>query len=120
VIYRSAPVGPFTGKQGGCNMRLMKTYIGLVSKDAESAYGVFFPDAPGCFSAADTLDDVFASASEALTGWLATMQEQGLQIPACRDLSDLQKDLNLAANWADAELVIAVPIATTINDAEAA
>lgn len=101
-------------------MAIMKTYIGLVSKDAESAYGVYFPDAPGCFSAADTLDEVFASASEALAGWLAAMQEQGLEIPACRDLSVLQQDKSLSESWADAELVIAVPVTQTIDNAEAA
>lgn len=101
-------------------MKIMRTYIGLVSKDTESAYGVFFPDAPGCFSAADTLDEIFSSASEALAGWLATMQEQGIPIPACRDLSDLQQDLSLSDYWADAELVIAVPITQTVNNAEAA
>ena len=40
----------------------MKTYIALVHKDADSAWGVSFPDLPGCFSAADTLDDVLPKA----------------------------------------------------------
>ena len=31
----------------------MNTYFALVHKDAGSAYGISFPDLPGCFSAAD-------------------------------------------------------------------
>ena len=49
---------------------MMKPYIALVHKDLESAYGVSFPDAPGCFSAADTIDDLFANAAEAIALWM--------------------------------------------------
>jgi predicted RNase H-like HicB family nuclease len=98
----------------------MSTYIGLVSKEDDTAYGIYFPDAPGCFSAADTLDDVFAKANEALTEWLALMKEQGHPIPVCRDLSALQGDRTLEGSWADAALVIAVPVPSIAPDAEAA
>jgi len=47
----------------------MKTYFALVHKDADSAYGVTFPDLPGCFSAADELADVMPNACEALELW---------------------------------------------------
>ena len=41
-------------------------YLGLVEKDENSAYGVRFPDLPGCFSAADTEDELLPNAMEAL------------------------------------------------------
>jgi predicted RNase H-like HicB family nuclease len=41
-------------------------YHGIVHKDEDSAYGVYFPDLPGCFSAADDLDDIIQEASDAL------------------------------------------------------
>lgn len=44
----------------------MKTFIGVVSKDKESAYCIHFPDLPGCFSAADELKDLPKMALEAL------------------------------------------------------
>jgi predicted RNase H-like HicB family nuclease len=47
----------------------MKTFIALVHKDEDSAWGVSFPDLPGCFSAADTLADVLPQAGEALELW---------------------------------------------------
>jgi len=98
----------------------MKTYIGLVSKEADSAYGIVFPDAPGCFSAADHLDDVFAMASEALAGWTEAMVEEGLSLPPRRDLSSLRSDPDLAELWSETILVIAVPAPETEKDARAA
>ncbi|KKW67386.1 CopG family transcriptional regulator [Lampropedia cohaerens] len=40
-------------------------YPVYVHKDQESAYGAIFPDIPGCFAAADTLDDLPRAAQEA-------------------------------------------------------
>ena len=44
----------------------MKTYIAIVHKDEDSAYRVTFPDLPGCFSAADRIEDVTPNPAEAL------------------------------------------------------
>lgn len=44
----------------------MKTFYAVVHKDPDSAFGVHFPDVPGCFSAADALEDVLPNAAEAL------------------------------------------------------
>ena len=41
-------------------------YVAVIDKDADSAYGVRFPDLPGCFSAADTFDEIVPNAIEAL------------------------------------------------------
>jgi predicted RNase H-like HicB family nuclease len=87
----------------------MKPYIVIVHKDAESAYGMAFPDAPGCFSAADQLDDLFARASEALALWTEGMLEEGFPIPAPRNLSELKEDPEWAESFADEALIIAVP-----------
>ena len=50
------------------NKTALKPYIAIVHKDLGSAYGMTFPDAPGCFSATDDLDDLFEMANEALIG----------------------------------------------------
>jgi predicted RNase H-like HicB family nuclease len=47
----------------------MKTYLALVHKDAGSAYGLTFPDLPGCFAAADAQGDILRKAVEALELW---------------------------------------------------
>ena len=41
-------------------------YVAVIDKDADSAYGVRFPDLPGCFSAAGTVDEIIRNAIEAL------------------------------------------------------
>lgn len=41
-------------------------YIAIIHKGADTAYGVTLPDFPGCFSAADTLEDVQAKVQEAV------------------------------------------------------
>ena len=41
-------------------------YVAVIEKNTDSAYGVRFPDLPGCFSAADTVDEVMRNAIEAL------------------------------------------------------
>jgi predicted RNase H-like HicB family nuclease len=43
--------------------------MALVHKEKNSAFGVQFPDVPGCFSAADEMDDLVANATEALSLW---------------------------------------------------
>jgi predicted RNase H-like HicB family nuclease len=87
----------------------MKPYIAIVHKGPGSAYGVTFPDAPGCFSAADSIDELFANAAEAIALWTEAMNEDGRKIPTPRDLSELKRDPEWAESFADAALVIAVP-----------
>ena len=53
----------------------MKTYFALVHKDDDSAYGVSFPDLPGCFSAADQMEDVLPNACEALELWFEDAED---------------------------------------------
>lgn len=44
----------------------MPNFIALIHKDSASAYGISFPDLPGCFAAADAEADIFDRATEAL------------------------------------------------------
>jgi predicted RNase H-like HicB family nuclease len=87
----------------------MKPYIVIVHKDPDSAYGMSFPDAPGCFSGADDIDDLFCNAQEALELWLNAMSEEGGEIPRPRDLSELKQDPDWVESFAEAALVIALP-----------
>ena len=98
----------------------MKPYIGIVSKDPGSSYGIVFPDAPGCFSAADDADRLFEMAAEALEGWLETMIESGLPVPETRDLSEIKADPAWSEDFGNAVMVIAVPNPIRGGDARAA
>lgn len=47
----------------------MRYYHAVVHKEEGSAFGVHFPDLPGCYSAADEIGDVIPNATEALSLW---------------------------------------------------
>ncbi|MCY4214633.1 MAG: type II toxin-antitoxin system HicB family antitoxin [Gammaproteobacteria bacterium] len=42
-------------------------YVAVIDKDADSAYGVRFPEVPGCFSAAGTFAEILPNSIEALS-----------------------------------------------------
>ncbi|CCH13217.1 phage-related protein [Stenotrophomonas maltophilia D457] len=49
--------------------------------DERTAWGVVVPDLPGCFSAADTLDDALTAAEEAALAWIDVALDEGRSIP---------------------------------------
>ncbi|CDZ60866.1 DNA-binding protein, CopG family [Neorhizobium galegae bv. orientalis] len=59
----------------------MSNYIGLIHKNAESDYGVSFPDFPGVVTAGTTLDEARHMAEEALAFHVEGMVEDGETIP---------------------------------------
>jgi len=59
----------------------MRGYIAIIHKDADSDFGVSFPDFPGCITAGATLDEARAFAEEALALHVEGMIEDGEAIP---------------------------------------
>jgi predicted RNase H-like HicB family nuclease len=73
----------------------MQYFHAVVHKDEGSSYGVHFPDLPGCFSAADDLEDIVPNAVEALTLWFEdaeTMVQpspiETIRVQAAADLAE--------------------------------
>jgi predicted RNase H-like HicB family nuclease len=72
----------------------MKYFYAIVHKDEGSAFGVTFPDLPGCFSAADEIDEVLPNACDALALWfedtpeVAPLRLDQVQALAADDLRD--------------------------------
>ena len=56
-------------------------YLGVVERGLHGSFGVFFPDFPGCVSAATTFEETVAGGQEALELHLDGMREDGLTIP---------------------------------------
>jgi predicted RNase H-like HicB family nuclease len=83
----------------------MRHYIGVVHQDGDSAFGVHFPDVPGCFSAADELDDLLANASEALA-----LHLEGGVLPEARTLEAVREDADVARDLKDGAFLLAVPV----------
>lgn len=70
----------------------MRAYIALIHKEADSDYGVSFPDLPGCVSAGVTLDEARAMAEEALALHIEGMVEDGEAIPEPSSMEEVMAD----------------------------
>jgi predicted RNase H-like HicB family nuclease len=67
----------------------MTSYIALIHKDADSEFGVSFPDLPGCVSVGATLEEARANAEEALLLHTDGMVEDGESVPAPSTLDEV-------------------------------
>ena len=74
--------------------RVVRHYPAIVEGDAESGYGVFFPDLPGCTSGGETIQEAALNASEALVGHLGLMLEGGDPLPEPGRLDDLDRSVD--------------------------
>lgn len=82
----------------------MTYYIGVVHKDADSSYGIAFPDLPGCFSAGEDLAELERNAVEAIELYLEG--EDAGQYPA-RDMTAIRAGLDADDREA---MLMAVPV----------
>ncbi|MFL4986190.1 MAG: type II toxin-antitoxin system HicB family antitoxin [Xanthobacteraceae bacterium] len=96
----------------------MPHYIALIHKDADSCYGISFPDVPGVVTAGDTIDEVMQKAAEVLEfaaeDW---SQLTGREWPRARTIDELRADSEFLEEAADA-VVAAVPFRATLEAAE--
>ena len=70
----------------------MRHYIALIHKDADSDYGVSFPDLPGCVTAGTSLDEARSFAEEALALHLSGMTGDGEALPEPSSLEAIMND----------------------------
>jgi predicted RNase H-like HicB family nuclease len=70
----------------------MRQYIALIHKDADSDYGVSFPDLPGVISAGKTLDEARDMAAAALVFHLEGLAEDGEAAPEPSSLEEVMTD----------------------------
>lgn len=82
----------------------MRYYTAIVHQDADSAYGLTFPDLPGCFAAADSWDDISAAATEALDLWFEDMPDVA---PA--SLNTIRQRPEVAKELAEGAVLLPVP-----------
>ncbi|MEO8884143.1 MAG: type II toxin-antitoxin system HicB family antitoxin [Devosia sp.] len=84
-------------------------YVAFIHKDPDSAYGVSFPDIPGCISAGDTLDEATQNAVEALSGHIRWMEADGDPIPTPRSMEAIIADPDLA-EWREGAVLAVIPV----------
>jgi predicted RNase H-like HicB family nuclease len=86
----------------------MPHYIALIHKDADSCYGVSFPDIPGVITAGDTLDEAMQQASEVLIfaaeDWTNPDGSTGFRPP--RTIDQLRQDPEFAEDAKDAMIAV--------------
>jgi predicted RNase H-like HicB family nuclease len=83
----------------------MGHYFALVHKEANSAYGVQFPDCPNVFSAADEQDDIVPNAVEALR-----FAAEDVDLPAPSTHADIVARPDVRAELATGAYLVSVPL----------
>ena len=81
----------------------MSTYYGIVDKDPDSAYGIYFPDVPLCFSAADEIEDLLPNAIEALS-----ISAEYEALPPPRTIEEIRQVAS--RDLAEGAFILAVPV----------
>jgi predicted RNase H-like HicB family nuclease len=85
-------------------------YVAVIEKDADSAFGVWFPDVEGCFSAGDTVEEAVANAAIALRQHVEAVESEGRPVPRARSIDDVILDKEVAAAIETSAILFAVPL----------
>jgi predicted RNase H-like HicB family nuclease len=86
----------------------MRHYIALIHKEANSDYGVSFPDLPGVITAGSNLDEARELATEALAFHLEGLAEDGEAVP---EPSTLEEIMAIVENKDGVAVLIDAPAA---------
>jgi predicted RNase H-like HicB family nuclease len=82
--------------------------VAIIHRSA-TAYGVSFPDLPGCIAAAGTEQDALSQAAEAVAFHLQSLAEHGDVIPVPRSLDQVRADPACRDDFEDHVAVALVP-----------
>lgn len=82
-------------------------YTVLIDGDV-GAYGVVFPDLPGCTAMGDTVELALENAGEALRDWTLHMESRGRSIPPARSLDAVRNDPEAAEALAEGATLASV------------
>jgi predicted RNase H-like HicB family nuclease len=85
-------------------------YVAVIEKEPDSAFGVWFPDVEGCFSAGDTLEEAVANAAAALRQHTEALESAGRRLSAPRIVDEVLRDKDVRASIKTGALLFAVPL----------
>lgn len=84
----------------------MRSFVAIVHHETGSAYGISFPDLPGCFAAADDESEIYHAAQEALSLYAGDSE-----LPtAPRSLKAILRDPEIAADLRGGAVLLSVPL----------
>ena len=84
-------------------------YVALVDGKA-GAYGVAFPDAPGCAAMGKTMDEAIANAVRALAEWVGYATASRLDVPRARSVDELRNDAEVIEQIEDGAAFVVIPL----------
>jgi len=95
----------------------MTHYIALIHKEADSGFGVSFPDVPGVTTAGSTIDQAIAEAADVLRFAAEDWQRlTGRSFPNPRTIDELRLEAEFVDAAADA-IVAAIPYRAEVEAA---
>lgn len=97
----------------------MPRYIALIHKEADSSYGVSFPDVPGVVTAGAAIDEAVQHAAEVLAFAAEDWEDRegNKRFPSPRTIDELRADREFQDDAADA-VIAAVPFRVKAEAAE--
>lgn len=87
----------------------MAIIVALVHGE-KGAFGVSFPDFPGCVSGGQTIAEALRRAPEALASHIAAIAGEGFSMPEAHELDAIKQDPEFAEDFAGAVLTAAVDV----------
>ena len=72
------------------------------------AYGVSFPDFPGCIAGGETIDEALRRGGDALNFHVESMIEVGEALPEIRDMAEIKADSDYAEGFAEAVVALSM------------
>jgi predicted RNase H-like HicB family nuclease len=85
-------------------------YVAVVEKETDSAFGVWFPDVEGCFSAGETLEEAVVNAAAALRQHTEALESAGRQLAPARVADAVFRDKDVKAAIKGGAVLFAVPL----------
>jgi predicted RNase H-like HicB family nuclease len=84
-------------------------YTAFVHKDPDSAYGVSFPELPGCIAVGSTIEEAISNATDALAFHVRGMIADGDIVPVARMPDSIMADPEFAEDRKDA-IIASIPL----------
>lgn len=89
---------------------MTRYYLGIVEKDPDSAWGMWFPDMPGCFPATDEFDDLPRAAADMLRHHVEALESNGLAVSDTRSLAEAMADREVRRSLKAGATTMLVPL----------
>lgn len=85
-------------------------YVAVIEKEPDSAFGVWFPDVDGCFSAGETVEEAVANSAAALRQHVEAVESGGRRVPPARSIDEVLLEEDVVASVEAGAVLFAVPL----------